>query len=60
MRTALTICLVLSRYALAWGYGEMKLDVGEISDKRFGLVRHLNLDYDVSYLAERYKSREEW
>ena len=60
MRTALTICLVLSRYALAWGYVEMKLDVGKISDKRFGLVRHLNLDYDVSYLAERYKSREEW
>ncbi|MGB9620008.1 MAG: alpha/beta hydrolase family protein [Armatimonadota bacterium] len=60
MRVVLTISLVLSCPGLASGYDKMQTDSSPPADKRFELVRHLNLDYDVSYMATQYRSRREW
>ncbi len=60
MRTVLTVCLILISLASVRSDSGMKLDVGSVSDSRFGLMRHLNLEYDVSYIASRYKSPNDW
>jgi len=60
VRTAMMICLTLFSFSLARSDVGMKLEVGPVSDKRFDLVRHLNLEYDVSYIACRYQSAKAW
>ncbi|MGQ9456010.1 MAG: alpha/beta hydrolase family protein [Armatimonadota bacterium] len=38
----------------------MSLQIGKVDDKRFSVVRHLNMVYNVSYLASRYRDRVNW
>jgi dienelactone hydrolase len=52
--------VVLNTFVMARVDGGMSLNVGPVDDKRFAIVRHLNMDYDVSYLASHYKDRGQW
>lgn len=61
VRTCVVIfCLCCIHYNPAPGDAAMSLQIGKVDDKRFSVVRHLNMVYDVSYLASRYKDRTDW
>ncbi|MDH7600562.1 MAG: acetylxylan esterase [Armatimonadota bacterium] len=57
LRVTLVILLLAST---ARNVEAMDLEVGPVADQRFSLVRHLNMEYDVSKMASQYKTREEW
>ena len=60
MRAIVITCLLVICAISVRSDSDLKLDAGPVSDKRFDLVRHVNLEYDVSYIARRYKSQEDW
>lgn len=60
MRTVWLGFLIPTLIGLARSTEGMELNVGPVADRRFSVVRHLNMQYDVSDIVLRYNTREDW